>query len=438
MKYLACATACVSFLVAADVSAETRLEERCMVHGADRFACVVESQGGHDVLIRDGVRARREPVPGSLSSPLQMGSDHSVVLVQGVLSETADKGRELRSGSAGPTKWVRLMGLDGVRLSFDGPYGARLAETGDWLAVELADSAHAPDFGSGSTVLRAAPARPFAVFDLHGRKVRALPGRRVFMQYPEDEDDDYAFSGDGRAIVMYRAERRAFNIYGLDGSTPDETVLLPEVSENFAAREFAFVRDGLIVMWQHEMFGRETTDWLRVLSRDPSGKWLSRSIDHEDRYIDMRRFSPDGRMLLSGEHGFDVVDTSGRLIWRMNYRGWSDLLERMPVKDLRKWQPSLLPGGDVVLRNFGRGSQPHPLESVVVQLSGLDADGRLDQGRAERLVVRADDRPLARVSSIAEVPPAAVIGAGGRHMLLDPADGTHPVEHSDRERPFEY
>lgn len=424
LKYSEWTVAFVSLLTAAGLSAEELAADRCVVQGPDRFACVVDAQGQKPgIFIRDGARSREQTLPGPLSWPLQMGSVRSVVLVKGLLSETAGREPTLRKDSG---IWARLIGLDGATgLSLDGRYGVGMAATGDWLAVEP----------------RASESPELVVYDWEGREARRLPGRRVFMRHPEDEDDDYSFSGDGRAVVVYRSERQAFDIFGLDGGVPDETVLLSESARNFAAKEFRFVDADTIVMWQFEMFGREEAEWLRVLRRQPSGKWVSRSIVHENGYTDVRRIASDGRILLAGEHGFDVVDTFGRLIWRMNYSGWSELVEVMPEKDLQRWQPALLPGGDIVLRKYGRGTGVgrSPVESVLVRLSRADEGGWPSLDLDERLVVVHDsDRPRARVSTVAEVPPDAAISADGRHLLLDPTEGTRQVTDSRTGLPAEY
>jgi len=162
---------------------------------------------------------------------------------------------------------------------------------------------------------------------------------------------------------------------------------------------------------------------------------------HENRYGDVALPPLSGRLLLSGrdERGIntfdDVVDTSGRLIWRMNYGGWSELLDLMPTRDLRRWgRPRSLAGGDVVLQTPGHDSD----ERVLLRLSPVDEERGVSLAPGERVVIRAGDQPLARVLEVVEVPPEAVLGPEGRHMLLDPAEGTIRVGDSDRERPIEH
>ena len=428
MKNLAFVLVGLFSLVAAGLSAEVRTADRCTVEGPERFACV--ANGGeekHEVFVRDGPRSHWERIPGPLVWPLRMGTDRGVVLARGVPTGTEDRVRPVGDW---PTWWTRLIALDGTVLSFDGPHVAGLSEKGDWLAVQLVEPAPAgtQDLDNGITEPAASSNAPLVVYRWDGSEARRLPGLRVFQRYPEDEDDGYSFSGDGRAILIYRAEHRTFDVYSLDGSTRDETLLLSELAEGFAAREFRFVEADLIVMWQFEMFGRETSEWLRVVSRSTSGKWVSRSIVHEDRYTDLRGISSNGRLLLRGDHGFDLVNPFGRLIWRVNSSGWSDLAEVMPGKDLQRWQPALLPGGDVVLRKYGSGSQRAPLEKVVVRLSRVEENVRSSLGPDEPLVVFSEDQPLSRVWAIAEVPGGAAVDGSGRYALFDPSEGTRRVK----------
>ena len=118
--------------------------------------------------------------------------------------------------------------------------------------VQLAP-ADTQDFDRGITEPWASSEAPLVVYGWDGREVRRLPGLRVFERYPEDEDDEYEFSADGRAIAVYRAERRSLDLYGLDGVVIDETLDLEELVPGFAPREFAFINVDRIVMWQPEM-----------------------------------------------------------------------------------------------------------------------------------------------------------------------------------------
>jgi hypothetical protein len=326
---------------------------------------------------------------------------------------------------------IRLIGPSGTVMSVEPPNGTELAPTGDWMSSQRIDLAPADSYGGRAT---ASSEADLVVYRWDGEEVRRVPGRRVFMHWPEDEDDDHAFSHDGRALLVYRSERREFDLYGLDGRTRDEVVPLADLAPGFAAYEFEFLDVDRIVVWQPEFFGREVVDWLRVLTRDSSGRFASTVISYgrDGRgYIEVHDISPGrGWLLLSatrepeGPWGFDVVDLSGRLIWRHDLYGWSDLIGAMSERDLRRWLPRLLPDGAIRLEP----NAPHAEESVVVRLTDVE-EGPPRFGRApKRIVVLSGDQPLAHAASVAEVPREAAVDGSGQYALTEPAAGPRRLD----------
>ena len=114
----------------------------------------------------------------------------------------------------------------------------------------------------------------------------------------------------------------------------------------------------------------------------------------------------------------------------MNFFGWSDLTEAMPERHLQRWQPSLLPNGDVLLTDHhADGSR----ERMVVHLTEVRESSRFAAKDgivvSERAVVFDGDQPLATVESITVVPPEALILDGsGRYALVDPDGVPRPIE----------
>ncbi len=412
---------------AVDGSGQSTPEEQCVVEGPARYACAEDDDGrGHQAHLRVGARSWREALPAP-PRVLQVGSVRDVVLVGG--------GAPLREpwpldGFPEGTFWTRLVGLDGPVLSVEGPRLRGLAETGDWLALQVIDLAppDTQDFDRGITEPWASSEAPLIVYRWDGREVRRLPGIRVFEVYPEDRNDDYGFSADGRAIVVYRAKSRAFDLYGLDGVVADERLELDDLTPGFAPYEFAFIDADRIVMWQAELFDRDQAEWLRVLTRTQSGRFVSTSIVHRDGYISFLGIARNGFMLLSADHGRDVVSSSGQLVWRLGRTGWTELLELVPEHDLRRWQPRLLPeGGGLRLRTFG----PRP-EQVIARFGGMDEAANRRETLAERVTIRAETQPLAQVSAVARVPVGAAVDGTGRYMLVDRAAGPQPLEWTAR------
>lgn len=402
-------------------------EERCVVEGPARYACTESNgEGGHQVHLRVGARSRAEALPGP-SRALRLGSVRDVVFVGGGVSLGE---LWLADGFPEGAFWTRLIGLDGPVLSAEGPRLRSLAETGDWLALQVIELAPADtqDFDRGITEPWASSEAPLIVYRWDGREVRRLPGLRVFERYPEDRDDDYGFSTDGRAIAVYRAKRRAFDLYGLDGVVVDETLELEELTPGFAPNEFRFIGADRIVMWQPEMFGRDQVEWLRVLTRDETGQFVSKSIDHRDGYIDFYGIARNGLMLLSAPHGFDVVNSSGQLVWRLDRTGWTEILELVPEPDLRRWQPTLLLEGALRLRDTRLPALGPRREQVIVRLGGVDKDESEEWNLTERVVIGAETQPLAEVSAVARLPAGAEVDGTGHYMLADPAVGPQPLE----------
>ncbi len=404
-------------------------DERCTVRSADRYACVERKPGGEYVLrLRARGRSRTEELPGDPNSLLMLGAIRDLVYVRGV-DPVPGGGGLVRS-------WNRTIGLGGTLMARDEPVEAdRMAPTGEWLAVQRVDlSPEAVIPGPGNEgVMTKEPATPLVVLRWDGKEVRRVPGRRVFMNWPEDEDDDFAFSHDGKALLVYRALRREFDLYGLDGRAADEVVPLADLAPGYAAHEFEFIDVDRIVIWQQEFFGRQVVDWLRVLSRDRSGRFVSKVISYgkEGRsYVELHDISPArGWLLLSADtepYGvkYDVVDLSGRLIWRHDYRGWSELLGAMPDRDLREWIPSLLHDGAVELEP----NRPRADELVVVRLTEVEKGPQQPVSTVGEVVVRSDDSPLAQAASIVEVPRAVAVDGSGQYALADFAEGPRPLD----------
>ncbi len=402
-------------------------DEQCVVEGPARYACVEgDDAGGYQVHFQIGSLIRSEVLPGQ-PRHFQLGSVRDVVFARGgaPLGEPWPP-----EGFPEGTFWTRLIGLDGPILSADGPRLHRLAETGDWLAMQSVKLAPADtqDFDRGITEPWASSDAPLVVYRSDGREVRKLPGLRVFERYPEDEVDRYEFSADGRAIGVYRAKDRAFVIYGLDGVVGDETLALRELAPGFAPRRFAFIGADRIVMWQPEMFGRDQVEWLRVLTRDETGRFLSTSIVHRDGYTDFWGIARNGTMLLAGLHGFDVVNSSGQLLWRLDRTGWTEILELVTEPDLRRWRPALLSEGALRLRDTRLSASVSEGEQVIVRFGGVDKDESEGWGLAERVVIGAETQPVAQVSAVARLPAGAEVDGTGHYMLANRAVGLQPLE----------
>ncbi len=216
--------------------------------------------------------------------------------------------------------------------------------TGDWLALQSIKLAPADtrDFDRGFTEPWASSEDPLIVYRWDGREIRRLPGLRVFQVYREDRADGYGFSADGRAFAVYRAKRGAFDVYGLDGVVVDETLELEELTPGFRPNDFGFIDADRLFMWQPEMFGRDQVEWLRVLTRDETGRFVSRSIIHRDGLSEVVGIARNGTMLLSGVHGYDIVNSSGQLVWRLDRSILELGLELGLEPDVRRWQASLL------------------------------------------------------------------------------------------------
>ncbi len=417
---------CLLFGAAAG-SGQSTSEERCVVEGPVRYACTEDNgEQGHEVHLRVGPRSRTEALPGP-SRALQLGSERGVVLVGGGASLGEPWPRD---GFPEGTFWTRLIGLGGPVLSAEGPHLRSLAETGDWLALQVIELAPADtqDSDRGITEPWASSQAPLIVYRWDGREIRRLPGLRVFERYPEDRDDGYGFSVDGRAIAVYRAKSQEFDLYGLDGVVVDETLELEELTPGFAPNVFRFIDADRIVMWQPEMFGRDQAEWLRVLTRDETGQFVSKSVDHRDGYINFYGIARNGHMLLSSPHGFDVVDSSGQLVWRLDRAGWTEILELVPEPDLRRWQPTLLREGALRLRDTRLPALGPLHEQVIVRLGGVDKDESEGRNLTERVVIGAETRPLARVSAVARLPVGAEVDGAGHYMLADRAIGPQPLE----------
>lgn len=405
---------------------------RCVVADAERYACVEEvGNGRYAVFIRSGPRSRIESLPGPLARQLRLGSARDVVLASGTSRE---------GGSA--ERWTSLIGLDGTIMSFQGSLFIDAAATGDWLAVQavervvIEDSAY--DLPPGEVHTTASSDQPLVIYGWDGREVRRVSGLRDFRAYPEDVADLLRFSHDGRALSIFRSASRTVDIYGLEDHVGDETLSLDELTPDFDPIALEFIDADRIVMWQPEMFGRNHPDWLRTLVRDSLGCFVSRSIVHDrGRYGDLRGVSTRGRMLLwasggSEPGGYDLVNFSGELVWRMNRFGWSDLTEAMPQRDLQWWEPRLLASGDVLLMDSVIGRPTGPRERVVVHLSEIEgSDEKVAQdGSAvsKQAVIFDEDQPLARVESVGRVPAGAFLDGSGRYALVDPADGPKRIE----------
>ena len=408
-------------------SGQNTPDERCVIEGPARFACTEkDGERGHQTFFRVGARSRTEALPGE-ARHLQVGSLRDVVLVGG----GAPLGEPWPAdGFPEGTFWTRLIGLNGPVLSAEGPRLRSLAETGDWLATQVIELAPADtqDFDRGISEPWASSKDPLIVYRWDGREVRRLPGLRVFEQYPEDYSDEYGFSADGRAIAVYREQRRAFDLYGLDGVLVDETLDLEELTPGFAPKDFAFIHADQIVMWQPEFFGRNQAEWLRVLTRERSGQFVSTSIVHRDGYIGFYGVARNGFMLLSGPHGFDVVDTMGRLVWRLDRTGWTEILDLVTEPDLRRWRPTLLSEGALRLRDTRSTTVGMRKDQVIVRFGGIDSDVRAEWNFTERVVVGAETQPLAGVSAVAVLPGGAGVDGAGRYMLVDRAVGPEPLK----------
>ncbi len=401
------------------------LDERCVVEGPARYACVEGDGGGsHQVYFEIDGRSRSEVLPGRPRA-LQLGSARDVVFARGgfpgvpVPDDGPDDGRW----------WTRLISLDGPVLSVDGPRIRGLAETGDWLAMQAVKLAPADtqDFDRGIAEPWASSEAPLVIYRWDGREVRELPGLRVFERYPEDEVDRYEFSVDGRSIAVYRAKRRAFDLYGLDGVVSDETLVLEELTPGFAPKEFAFIDADRIVMWQPEMFGRNQVEWLRVLTRDETGQFVSTSVVHRDGYTNFWGIARNGTMLLAGLHGFDVVNSSGQLVWRLDRTGWTEILELVPEPDLRGWRPTLLLEGALRLRDPRSATSGAQRDQVIVRFAGIDEDLGKERSAAAKVVIGPETQPLAGVSAVAVLPAGAGVDGAGRHMLVDRDLGPQPL-----------
>jgi hypothetical protein len=408
-------------------SGQNTPDERCVVEGLARFACTEkDGERGYQAFFRVGARSRTEALPGQ-ARHLQLGSLRDVVLVGG----GAPLGEPWPAdGFPEGTFWTRLVGLNGPVLSAEGPRLRSLAETGDWLATQVIELAPADtqDFDRGISEPWASSEDPLIVYRWDGREVRRLPGLRVFERYPEDYSDEYGFSADGRAIAVYREKRRTLELYGLDGVLVDETLDLEELTPGFAPKEFAFIDADRIVMWQPEFFGRNQAEWLRVLTRGPSGQFVSTSITHRDGYIGFYGVARNGFLLLSGPHGFDVVDSTGRLVWRLDRTGWAEILDLVTELDLRRWRPTLLPEGALRLRDTRSATVGMRKDHVIVRFGGIDMDVREEWNLTERVVVGAETRPLAEVSAVAVLPADAGVDGAGRYMLVDRAVGPEPLK----------
>lgn len=409
-------------------NAQSASKEPCVVEGPSRYACVERDSGGrYQVYLQIGAGSRTEALPGRPRA-VQLGSARDVVFARGGLPGVAGSDDGANEGQW----WTRLIGLDGPVLSADGPRLHGLAETGDWLAMQVVQLAPADtqDFDRGITEPWASSEAPLVVYGWDGREVRRLPGLRVFERYPEDEDDEYEFSADGRAIAVYRAERRSLDLYGLDGVVIDETLDLEELVPGFAPREFAFINADRIVMWQPEMFGRNQAQWLRVLSRDESGRFVSKSIVHRDGYTDLWGISRGGLILFSGLHGFDVVNPSGELVWRLDRAGWTEILELVPERDLRGWRPVMLLGGALRLRDTRARALGTGRDEVIVRFTEVDEKANGDWDPGHEVVIGGETQPLAKVASVAVLPVGAAVDGEGRYMLIDRALGPQPLKGS--------
>ena len=405
---------------------------RCVVTDAERYACLKEvGNGEYAVFLRSGRQSRTEPLPGPPKKGFRLGSARDVILISGTSRD---------SGS--PERWASLIGLGGTIMSFQGSLFIDAAATGDWLAVQavvplvIEDSGY--DLPPGEVHTTASSDGPLVIYGWDGREVRRVPGLRDFRSYPEDVADLLRFSNDGRALSIFRSAGRTIEIYGLGDEVGDETLSLDELTPDFDPIALEFIDADRIAMWQPEMFGRDQPDWLRTLVRDSSGQFVSRSIvHHEGRYGDLRGISTGGRMLLwtsgrSAPGGYDVVNFSGELVWRINRLGWSDLAEAMPQQDLQWWEPKLLASGDVLLVNSVMGRATGPRERMVVHLSEIPGPGNqvVQDGPvvSKQAVVFDEDQPLARIESIGRVPPDAILDGSGRYALVDPAEGPRLVE----------
>lgn len=417
---------CLLFGAAAG-SGQSTPEERCVVEGPARYACTEKDvERGHQAYLRVGARSRTEALPGPPRA-LKLGSLRDVLLVRG----GAPLGEPWpRDGFPEGTFWTRLIGLNGPVLSAEGPRLRSLAETGDWLALQVIELARADtqDFDRGITEPWASSEEPLIVYRWDGREVRRLPGLRVFERYPEDRDDGYGFSADGRAIAVYRAKRRAFDLYGLDGAVVDDTLELDELTPGFAPNRFAFIDADRIVMWQPEMFGRDQVEWLRVLARDETGEFVSTSVVHREGYTNFRGIARNGMMLLAGLHGFDVVNSSGQLVWRLDRTGWTEILELVPESDLRRWQPTLLLEGALRLRDTRLPALGPRRDDVIVRFGGAYRDESEGWNLTQRVVIGAETQPLAQVSAVARLPVGAEVDGTGHYMLVDCAVGPQPLE----------
>lgn len=408
-------------------SGQSTPEERCVVEGPARYACTENvGERGHQVHLRAGGRSRTEALPGPPRT-LQLGSSRDVVLVGGGASLGEPWPAD---GFPEGTFWTRLIGLDGPILSAEGPRLLGLAGTGDWLAmqeIELAPT-DTQDFDRGITEPWASSEEPLIVYGSDGREVRRLPGLRIFERYPEDQSDAYGFSADGRAIAIYRATRRAFDLYGLDGVVVDETLDLKELTPGFAPKEFAFIDADRIVMWQPEFFGRNQAEWLRVLTRGRPGQFVSTSIVHREGYIGFYGVARNGLMLLSAPHGFDVVSSAGQLVWRLDRIGWAEILELVPEPDLRRWRPTLLLAGAALRLSDARPAASAARRGqVIVRFDGIDRSVSEERNLTKRVVVGAETQPLAEVSAVAVLPAGAGVDGTGQYMLVDRVMGPEPL-----------
>ena len=420
MKGLRLETLVLLMVAATAAWAEGSMAGRCTVHAAERYACVETAEdGGSELHFQVGSRKHVEPLPEASSWRLRLGTVRDVALVRGVGPMAED--------SSVKTLSRRLVGLEGTLLVLADPVHG-FAPTGEWLATQRVRIPPPGSYGSG---VAATSDEDLVVLRWDGREMRRVPGRRVFMHWPEDEDDQVAFSHDGRALLVYRSERREFDLYGLDGRTRDEVVPLADLAPGFAAYEFEFIDVDRIVVWQPEFFGRDTVDWLRVLTRDISGRFTSRVIsytrDGPGGYIELHGVAPVRGWLLLSAHsesdravGFHVVDLSGRLIWRHDLYGWSDLVGAMPDRDLRRWHPRLLSDGAILLDPNNRSMAE---KSFVVRLTDVEEAPRWPGSAPTRLVVLPDDQPLARAASIVEVPREAAVDGSGQYALTDLAEG---------------
>ncbi len=405
-------------------------EERCVVEGPARYACTDgDSERGHLIHLRVGARSRTEALPGPPRIP-RLGSVRDVVLLREDVP--LGEGRP-RDGFPEGTFWTRLIGLNGPVLSAEGPHLRGLAVTGDWLALQSIKLAPADtrDFDRGFTEPWASSEDPLIVYRWDGREIRRLPGLRVFQVYREDRADGYGFSADGRAIAVYRAKRGAFDVYGLDGVVVDETLELEELTPGFRPNEFRFIDADRLVMWQPEMYRTRSAisgGWLRVLTRDETGRFVSRLIFHRDVLADVRGVARNGTMLLSGVHGYDIVNSSGQLVWRLDRTGWTGILELGLEPDVRRWQASLLPEGALRLRDTSAPASGSRRDQVIVRFGGIGQDESEGWDLAEPVVIGAETQPLAQVSAVARLPAGAAVDRSGRYMLVDRAAGPQPLE----------